>query len=987
MDGFRSSSKSPPTVSTHFGLESKWSLSGRPVLAWIADAILVALIVVFPFIMGGREAWGHQALITLATALGFVWCLHQARSGGRLIFLRLEPLLLAGLLLVWLQTVPLDQGTLNSLSPEYERLLPGWSATQSNFASDAAKASASAVNGKPSLPSNSSAPDQPVAAWSFASLYPTETRHALLMLISYGIIAVVVAQRLKSEDDCHNLLKLVAISGVLMAAFAVIQLVTSNDRFFWFYQQPHTGTREVLKGAFTNRNHFAQFLSLAIGPLIWWMLIDRASKSGSDLSRSSLRGAEYGSHSRFDKIINPKFVLLICATGGVVLSIMLSLSRGGMISAGLACIVCLAGLWKSGRVKGSVAYIILTLGVFAIIGLTVFGQDGVEERIGQLASGNADEIDRLNARRSIWKADIAAIRAFPLVGTGVGSHRFVYPIYMEDLAKFVGVSFSHAESSYINLALETGLIGLGLLILGLIAVLGRIFLQLIRTDDSGRVAALAAILASLVGGVAHAAVDFIWYAPAIVVSTIMLSVAGLRMCSGFSAGQGIRVPRICWFVAGVVCLFLLCRVQPELQRRIVGERLWFQYLIAEFNAAGSDAAGFGEHRQTAFIAEQAERSIDTLFETDAAESGIEPGDAGIPGESAIPNESVSSHAQLEARAESLRSRIRLLMASLNANPDQAEANLHLGLRCLDLFELLQTQSDNRMPLSQIRETVLQSHFKSNSEMYAFLKRAFGTQIRLALLSDQFCRRSLKLCPLSDRSWQTLVSTNFLRDPSDQRHGSMMAQTLLTGGHSPRIRQSVGLTLLRDGRTQEALRHLAVAFHSSPEMRFAVCKTLVRAQPVDVVLNQFQPSADELAEVLAVCREFGRTSDVRKVTWLIAEKIRQPESGSAIAAIEGKDRHVALLMEAYRAAYELQIRDQCEQLLELAIDCDPTAEPPRRALGLLMLEQQNYGAAELHFAWCHQQMPGDEKLEELRRDCRRMATKQSRRIIQASFENP
>lgn len=78
-----------------------------PKLLFTADVIIAALIVIFPFIMGGREAWGHRILITLALALGCIWSLHKLRTGGRLVLLAIEPLIVAGLLLVWLQTLPL----------------------------------------------------------------------------------------------------------------------------------------------------------------------------------------------------------------------------------------------------------------------------------------------------------------------------------------------------------------------------------------------------------------------------------------------------------------------------------------------------------------------------------------------------------------------------------------------------------------------------------------------------------------------------------------------------------------------------------------------------------------------------------------------------------------------------------------------------------------------------------------------------------------
>ena len=205
------SSRKIVTETERFTGVSSWKIPVRPVLLWLTDAILVALIVVFPFIMGGREASGHRILITLSMALGFIWCLHRIRTGGKLVLLSLEPLLLAGLLLVWLQTTPISNNVLHQLSGEYERLLP----TPSEITADSV--------------------DQPASSmWSSASLYPTETKHALLILASYIVIAVVAAQRIANEQDCHHLLKLVGVSGLLMAAFAVLQLITSNDYFFWF---------------------------------------------------------------------------------------------------------------------------------------------------------------------------------------------------------------------------------------------------------------------------------------------------------------------------------------------------------------------------------------------------------------------------------------------------------------------------------------------------------------------------------------------------------------------------------------------------------------------------------------------------------------------------------------------------------------------------------------------------------------------------------
>lgn len=948
-----------------FSVVSSWQIPARPALLWMTDAIFVALIVVFPFIMGGREAWGHRILITLSMALGFCWCFHRIRIGGKLVLLSLEPLMLAGLLLVWLQTIPITTNVLNQLSGEYERLLPA-----------PAIISAEQMN-------------QPVSSsWSSASLYPTETKHGLLILASYIVIAIVTAQRIGTEQDCRHLLKLVGVSGLLMTAFAVVQLVTSNDYFFWFYRHPYTGTREVLKGAFTNRNHFAQFLSLSIGPLIWWMLVGRISKNSIGPIRRSSPGPAEGSHSSFDRVIDPRLILLICATGGVLLAIMLSLSRGGMISAGLACVVCLAGLWKSGRVHASLAFVTLSLGVIGLCGLAIFGNDSVEERVAQLASGDADQIDKLNARRSIWSADIKAIKAFPLLGTGVGSHRFVYPLYMEDLAKFSNVTFSHAESSYIHLALETGIAGFGLLAVGLLLSVGRIAKHIWRSHESSAIALLTAICASLIGGLFHAAVDFIWYAPSIVVTTILLGVAGLRLCTRFHSHRAIPVPRPGWFVMAALCLFVLCDTQPQLQRRVAGERLWFQYLNADFDAA----LAFHEEQTMASDADDAEE-MQTLVSQFAPEAHVS--DEESPNEvSFIDNDAtVKDHSsQLKTafyrgRAESLLDRIHLLLASLKANPCQAEASQELATICLELFDVLQTTGDNRMSLPQIRDVVLTSRYKTDKEMLVFLKRAFGSSMRLPLLSNHFSRQALTFCPLAGKAWEIRMATDFLRDPSDAHHKDLIAQAITIGRYSPKALHSIGLTLLQEGETEEALKLWNQVFHSSRELRLSICKTLMSNHSVSLILQQFRPKVHELPEVLLACQESGRKADLLTLAFATMEGIQKSIHQNDQSADAGNEQNAALLMNVYRNLYQLHAYEECKTLLQLAIDCDPTAEPPRRALGLLFLDRKQYAEAEVLFAWCADQLPGDAKLDELRRECRRLEANQARRVRTVGYQLP
>ncbi|MFN9973430.1 MAG: hypothetical protein ACK58T_26435, partial [Phycisphaerae bacterium] len=267
------------------------------------------LIVILPFVMGGREAWGHRILITSALSLGFVWCLYQVVAGGRLTLTLLEPLMIAGIILVWYQTKPLPPEMLTRISTEYERLLPEWNRTQSGSPTDSN--TASGVSAIP-LESGTSTDSDNLPSWNTVSLTPGETRHGFLMIVSYVIIGVVLTQRIQSATDARRMLKLISISGLLMAVFAMCQLALSNDLFFWFYRHPSTGTKEILKGAFTKRNHFAQFLVLSIGPLVWWLMEERRRYRDAT-SDSGIRkglGAAHGNHSNFGRMIDLRLILL-----------------------------------------------------------------------------------------------------------------------------------------------------------------------------------------------------------------------------------------------------------------------------------------------------------------------------------------------------------------------------------------------------------------------------------------------------------------------------------------------------------------------------------------------------------------------------------------------------------------------------------------------------------------------------------------------------
>ena len=113
--------------------------------------------------------------------------------------------------------------------------------------------------------------------WSQLSMTVSESAPGLPVGIAYVLIFLVTTQRIRAVDDASRILKIVAVSGVAMTAFALVQFFFSNGLYFWLIDLPQGVADDRLKGAFLNKNHFAQFAALSVGPLVWWLGVHTAS--------------------------------------------------------------------------------------------------------------------------------------------------------------------------------------------------------------------------------------------------------------------------------------------------------------------------------------------------------------------------------------------------------------------------------------------------------------------------------------------------------------------------------------------------------------------------------------------------------------------------------------------------------------------------------------------------------------------------------------
>ncbi|NBS34052.1 MAG: hypothetical protein EBS83_14910, partial [Planctomycetia bacterium] len=206
---------------------------------WLLAVMLAVLLV--PLGMGGFHPLG-QAFLTLAaiTAAG-AWlyrCFHSEQPGWQIG--PLELFFAAGLVIGLVQLVPLPASLLGTVSPKLASLLPCWS-------------------------------DGPwtLGRWETLSLTPGETLAGLMIFFTQAVLIGCVLQSVNSVKDVERILLLVATTTGLMAALGVVQYLAGNGKYLWFYESAYNST-SVVTGTFICRNHYASFLSIGAGSLVWW---------------------------------------------------------------------------------------------------------------------------------------------------------------------------------------------------------------------------------------------------------------------------------------------------------------------------------------------------------------------------------------------------------------------------------------------------------------------------------------------------------------------------------------------------------------------------------------------------------------------------------------------------------------------------------------------------------------------------------------------
>jgi tetratricopeptide (TPR) repeat protein len=557
------------------------------------EAILGLMLVVTPLAFGSMQAWSQEIFVGLIAAALLCVCTKWILAGSTGQTLRLWVLLPVALflLLVLAQLLPLPASLLHLIAPGTLQL-------KTSLLHDLPNAQTKLQH----LP---------------LTFYPWATWQQLRLLLAVIALFLVVLDVYRDPLRIRRLLSVIALVGLAVAGLAMYENLSGTRLIYGLVPMVHRNA-----GPFMNYSHFSQFMNLSIG-------------AGAGLLLVRLMEL-FGHHPTTGEVVTelqqPRnwmlwMLALLCVIGPV--TICLSMSRMGaislLVSAGVSGAV-LAWRGRSAspggehrdslhprhrsrhRYPGGLAdgsgSVLLILGILALALLLCVGFDSVYDRLATVQQFQAKSTGGI--RLQMLRDMTAEFRRFPLLGTGLGTHEFVYPMFNHLNVPFIA---THAEDEYAQMLEECGAAGL-LIILSFIGIVFVSYLRVIgqRTDtiDYAAFGLGFGLLAILI----HSASDFGQHVPAdaaltAICSALLINLSrnlpsrarSARLPQGqapiglgptFSPGWLAAVGRFCFAIA-LVCAAGWALTTADRARR--AESVWATTSVAENDLAQANWHG------------------------------------------------------------------------------------------------------------------------------------------------------------------------------------------------------------------------------------------------------------------------------------------------------------------------------------------------------------------------------------------------------------
>jgi O-antigen ligase len=179
-------------------------------------------------------------------------------------------------------------------------------------------------------------------------------------------------------------------------------------------------------------------------------------------------------------------------------------SRGGTGALAIGIVVAIAIAVSRKGVRARELRLGMMAVILALIAVFWLGPGQFAEKLQSsgLSSNRADQRE-LSYR---------IIEDSPLVGTGVGTFRWIFPIHKDE--RFGAYFYEHAHNDFLEVLSEQGIVGFSLLVMGVALALVHVVRAFLNRRDPLMRGALFATIAGCVSLMVHGLVDFNLQIPA-----------------------------------------------------------------------------------------------------------------------------------------------------------------------------------------------------------------------------------------------------------------------------------------------------------------------------------------------------------------------------------------------------------------------------------------------------------------------------------------
>jgi O-antigen ligase len=278
---------------------------------------------------------------------------------------------------------------------------------------------------------------QYLMSWLIATPAANEAYFILIQGLSLVTFFALTLLHLDSRNHAVRAIWLVIIAAAFQALYGSIMVMTGLEWSFfidkWAYLGKATGT-------FVNRNHLAGYLEMSIALGVGFLIASSTAYSGN--WRQKLR--------QFTEMLLSSKVIMRLLLAIMVIGLVMTRSRMGNTAffASLMFAGVLALLLMKNKSKSTT----ILLSSLLIIDITIvgafFGVDKVAERLQgtSIDKESRDEVSRDTF--NMWLEN-------PILGTGAGSYKYVYPHYKSDDVTAVQL-YDYAHNDYLQFLAEFG---------------------------------------------------------------------------------------------------------------------------------------------------------------------------------------------------------------------------------------------------------------------------------------------------------------------------------------------------------------------------------------------------------------------------------------------------------------------------------------------------------------------------------------------------